>query len=116
MGYRKGDMSGNIQDEIPFTNLNICHKSDPSQKRCFVYGYQVKINIKDSDRNDPFYYPMVEPKMYTRIQFNNINNLFKIEPGDRVTVNFGTGSALAKTVIQPNIYDRSLKEPFKSRY
>lgn len=28
-----------IQDDIPFTNLNICHKNYPDQKRCFTFGY-----------------------------------------------------------------------------
>ena len=43
---------------------------------------------------------MLEPSMYTKIQFNGINNLIKIVPGDRISINFGTsGIAKAKTVI-----------------
>ena len=45
MGRVGGDKTLEFQDEIPYTNLNICHKNKASQKRCFVYGYQVTLNV-----------------------------------------------------------------------
>ena len=95
---------------IPYTNLNICHKNKPDQKRCFVFGYQVTINVADLN-------PMLVPKPYARIKFNSMNGRMLILPGDRLGIRFGSTDTPYEAVrMQPNIHDPNLPEPFKSRY
>ena len=55
--------------------------------------------------------------MYSKITFKGIRNKLKILPGDRVSINFGSGgTARIKTMVGPDISSKDLPEPFKSRY
>jgi hypothetical protein len=86
-----------VQDEIPYTNLNICHKNTPEQKRCYTYGYQVTIHVKDE--------PMVEAKMYAKIMFKSMKKKMLILPGDRVGIRFGTEAQPFEAIrMQPDIH------------
>jgi hypothetical protein len=71
-----------IQDEIPITSLNICQKQTSEEKNCFTYGYQVTLMVRDSERNPEATYPMLEPRIYAKINFNKVNTNLVVLPGD----------------------------------
>lgn len=48
----RGLKSNSVEDEIPFTVLNICHKHTEDRKRCFLYAYQITVHIEDDWIND----------------------------------------------------------------
>ena len=117
---------------IPYTNLNICHKDKPDKKRCFVFGYQVTINVADVA-------PLLLPQLYAKISFNSMNARMLILPGDRVGIRYDKKeNIVAKEMVDasgkkymsyttvdngaeeirmaPKIDDPALPEPFKTRY
>jgi len=106
---RRDGRNVEVQDEIPFTCMNICHKNKPDQKRCFVFGYQVTIHVKDPG--------MIQPKIFAKIEFKGMLKKMLILPGDRVGVRFGTDMQPYEAIrLQPDINSATLPEPFKSRY
>jgi hypothetical protein len=95
---------------IPFTNLNICHKNQVDQKRCFVFGYQVTINVKDMA-------PQLKAMPYAKIRFNSMNSRMLILPGDRIGIRFGSTDFPYEAIrMMPDIHSASLPEPFRTRY
>ena len=99
-----------VEDIIPYTNLNICHKNKTDHKRCFVFGYQVAIHI--TDRN-----PWMIPKLYAKINFNGFDKKMLILPGDTVGVRFeSVAQAYEAMRLQPDIHSNDLPEPFRTRY
>ena len=58
---------GRVEDEIPYTYLNVCHKNTVDRRRCFLYSYQITLKIRDSVLNPV--YPMIVPTVYFKISF-----------------------------------------------
>ena len=95
--------------------LNICHKNTVSRSRCFLYAYQITIFVRDSERNS--IYPLIEPRIYAKINFNGIAKKMIVLPGDQTRIKFVTSFSDQESVrIMPEIHSPALKEPFKSRY
>jgi hypothetical protein len=67
---------------IPFTPLNICHKTNTSQKRCYVFGYQVSIRVNDVN-------PLLELRPWAQISFNDMSERMLILPGDNIAIKYG---------------------------
>lgn len=74
-----------VEDMIPYTNLNTCHKNTDSEKRCFVFGYQVTIHVEDAE-------PLLEARPYIKIEYMGMRDKMLILPGDRVAVDFGSAA------------------------
>ena len=116
---RGGTRQSVVEDMIPYTNLNICHKDKPDKKRCFVFGYQVTINVADVT-------PLLLPQLYAKISFNSMNARMLILPGDRVGIRYDKRERITSVKkvddgpesvrLTPNIDDPALPEPFKTRY
>jgi hypothetical protein len=101
-----------VEDMIPFTPLNICHKTDTTQKRCYQFGYQVSIRIEDLSSPK-----MIEMKPYAKISFNGMNSRMLILPGDRVGIRFGSAETPYEAIrMMPDIHSPLLPEPFATRY
>jgi len=95
---------------IPFTPLNICHKTDTTQKRCEVFGYQVNIFVEDVD-------PLMELRPYAKISFDEMNSKMMILAGDRIGIRFGAIESPYEAVrMQADIHSNDLPKPFKTRY
>lgn len=73
------------EDEIPFTILNVCNKSNTDRTRCFLYSYQVTLYVKDVSLPK-----LLAPKMYAKIKFNSVNSKMIILPGDDIKTRFVT--------------------------
>lgn len=102
-------------DEIPFTVLNICHKNAVSRRRCFLYAYQITILVRDSKTNS--IYPLIEPRVFSKIRFISINQKLIVLPGDQIKVRlvskYSDNEALR---LQPNIESSALPKPLSDRY
>lgn len=119
--YVKSDSSPKVEDMIPYTNLNICHKNDDTQQRCFMFGYQVNIYVEDVT-------PLLEPRPYVKIEYTGMRDRMLILPGDRVSVNFGSDfpekcdnllcreKSYEAFRMVPDIYSNALPEHMKKRY
>lgn len=106
-----------VEDMIPYTPLNICHKQETDQKRCFIYGYQVAIKLVDISPTR-----MIDMYPYARISFNKMKSKMLILPGDRVGIRFGSKqNPYERLTVQPDIQavvesnDPKLSQ-FKTRY
>jgi hypothetical protein len=44
-GKKNGVTYNNVEDEIPFTILNICNKNTVDRRRCFLYSYQITLHV-----------------------------------------------------------------------
>ena len=107
--YRGGRDQSVVEDMIPYTNLNICHKKETSQKRCFTFGYKVTVNIVDAES-------MIVPKLYAKISFKKMNSKMLILAGDRVGIRFGEIDAkkpISKTDTIKIPYEHN-KTPFEA--
>jgi hypothetical protein len=62
-----------VEDNIPFTVLNVCNKQNTDRKRCYLYSYQVTLQTAC-----PVY---IKPKLYAKITFESASNLVVL-PGD----------------------------------
>ena len=113
-----GDLLDSIfEDEIPITTLNICNNNEETTQRCFLYGYQITILVKDSERNPPEIYPMLKPSVYARITFEGITQKLKILAGDQIAMKFSSDYTPHDGIrITPNINSNELPSPFKERY
>jgi hypothetical protein len=91
---------------IPFTPLNICHKTDASQKRCFQFGYQVAIRVTKEE-------PLLEMKPWVKISFTGMDQRLLILAGDNIGITFGVPSELGTSPysgvrMQPDIHSPDL--------
>jgi len=71
-----------VEDEIPFTVLNICHKHTEDRRRCFLYAYQVMVHVEDDWTKQGPQYPLLEPRVYAKIAFKSLKKKMIILPGD----------------------------------
>lgn len=88
------------EDEIPFTILDICNKANVDRKRCFLYAFQITLFV--CDKTSP---PLLEPKVYAKIQFSSLNSKMIILPGDQIKVSLTTPYTDQEAVrLMPEIY------------
>jgi hypothetical protein len=45
-------------------------------------GYQVTIQVRDSERNPRNSYPMLDPRVYAKIKFKKLHTNLVVLPGD----------------------------------
>ena len=88
--------------------LNICHKNAATRRRCFLYAYQVTIRVRDSERNA--IYPLVEPRVFAKIQFTGIHKKMVVLPYDEVRMQFANheGDLTHVVRMKPDIYSPDL--------
>ena len=71
--------------------------------------------VKDSENNCN--YPMIEPKLYAKISFDQIAERLIILPEDKVKIKFVTNNYSNQAImIQPDIYSPHIPTPLKDRY
>jgi hypothetical protein len=99
------------EDNIPFTVLDICSRANRSRARCFLYSYQVALQVNDVQNP-----PMLENRVYTKVTFKAFNKLVVL-PGDQVKARFTTEYSEQDAVrVMPDIYSPTVPSPIKERY
>ena len=71
--------------------------------------------VRDSDKNCN--YPMIEPRLYAKINFNEIRQKLIILPEDQLKIRFVTSYSNKEALgIQPEIHSPDMPSPLKERY
>jgi hypothetical protein len=62
------------EDSIPYTSMADCNKANTDRRRCFLYAYQISMNIGGPR--------IIMPTLFTKITFKSMSDGITILPGD----------------------------------